>query len=358
MSTQVLILAGGQSEEHQVSLASAKCVLAAIADAPSLHATVRVITRAGGLLGESQSLVALQAGVAVPSGGEGLEALVVAAKKTQVVLPLLHGPMGEDGTVQGLLALMGVPFVGCGVLSSALCMDKPMAKEVLRANNIPQVPYVTLSAQAFADNAEQVVRHIAKVCPAPWFVKPANMGSSVGITKVTQQTKLAQAIEHACTFDRRIIVEAGLQHVRELEVALIGNHTPETSPVGEICHDGTFYDYATKYTTGHSSMVIPAQVPQEVSDTILTLARSTYRLLDCAGLARIDFFYTPQDGKVYVNEVNTLPGFTTFSMFPSLFAKAGLAYGPLIERLIALALERHHETPRPNPQPSSADAAP
>lgn len=341
MTTQILVLAGGQSMEHTVSLASAKCVLAAIETVPTLTAVVRVLSRTGGLLSEADSRAAIERGTEVATGGDDLSALVAAAQAADVVLPLLHGPMGEDGTVQGLLTLMQVPFVGCGVLSSALCMDKPMAKEVLRAAAIPQVPFVTLTAQAWQTGEEHVVSLIAKEFGPPWFVKPANMGSSVGITKVTTADGLMAAIHKARAFDRRIIVEAGLEAVRELEVAVIGNDTPETSPVGEICHDGTFYDYDTKYTVGHSNMVIPAEVPPEVSEKILALAVATYRLLDCAGLARIDFFYTPKDQAVYVNEVNSLPGFTTFSMFPSLMAKAGLPYGALIERLVKLALERH-----------------
>ena len=341
MATQVLIVAGGRSEEHTVSLASAQCVLKAIAQAPSLVPRVRVISRRGGLLDEAQSLAALQAGVEVKDGGQSIAALIDAAKQADIVLPLLHGPMGEDGTLQGMLTLAQVPYVGCGVLASALCMDKPMAKEVLRASGLPQVPFVTLSRKAFTDSPEQMIAHVASQVPAPWFVKPANMGSSVGISRATTQAELQQAIETAARYDRRIIVEAGLDAVRELEVAVIGNDAPETSPVGEICHDGRFYDYATKYTEGHSHMEIPAKVPDDVAQTVLELALATYRLLDCAGLARIDFFYTPQDGRVFVNEVNTLPGFTTFSMFPTLFAKSGLAYGPLIERLVALGLERH-----------------
>lgn len=341
MTTHILVLAGGQSMEHTVSLASAKCVLDAIKTVPSLTADVRVLTRAGGLLNEVESLAAIDSGKEATAGGGDLSALMAAARAVDVVLPLLHGPMGEDGTLQGLLTLMGVPYVGCGVLSSALCMDKPMAKEVLRAAGITQVPFVTLTAQALQAGEEHVVPLIVKEFGPPWFVKPANMGSSVGISKVTDAKGLMAAILEARAFDRRIIVEAGLDDVRELEVAVVGNDTPETSPVGEICHDGTFYDYETKYTVGHSNMVIPAEVPQDISDKILALAVTTYRLLDCAGLARIDFFYTPNDGAVYVNEVNSLPGFTTFSMFPSLMAKAGLPYGALIERLVSLALERH-----------------
>jgi D-alanine-D-alanine ligase len=341
MTTRVLILAGGQSEEHTVSLASAQCVLKAMEAAPTLSATLRVISRQGGLLDEAASLAAVQAGKEVATGGQGLEALIGAATQAQVVLPLLHGPLGEDGTLQGLLTLLGVPYVGCGVLASALCMDKPMAKEVLRASGLPQVPFVTLSRQAFADREERLVAHIVSQFPPPYFVKPANMGSSVGITQVAQADGLAAAIAHAGRFDRRIIVEAGLTQVRELEIGIIGNTELTTSPVGEICHDGRFYDYATKYTAGHSQMVIPARIPAAVAQQITELAVQTYRLLDCAGLARVDFFYTPQDGAVYVNEVNTLPGFTTFSMFPSLFGQAGVPYGALLERLTQLALERH-----------------
>lgn len=341
MATQVLIVAGGRSEEHTVSLASAKCVIKAIEAAPTLQAEVRVLSRAGGLLDAEQSRAAVQAGNEVARGGAGLEALIEAAKKVDVVLPLLHGPMGEDGTLQGLLTLAQVPYVGCGVLASALCMDKPMAKEVLRASGLPQVPFITLTFAAYVDSPKETLNHIASQLPPPWFVKPANMGSSVGISRATDVDQLAGAIALAGRYDRRIIVEAGLQNVRELEVGVIGNDAPQASPVGEICHDGRFYDYATKYTEGHSHMEIPAKVPEDVARTITDLALSTYRLLDCAGLARIDFFYTPKDGRIYVNEINTLPGFTNFSMFPTLFARAGVAYGALIERLVTLGLERH-----------------
>lgn len=341
MTTQVLILAGGQSAEHTVSLASAKCVLDALAQAPELQATVRVLSRTGGVLGTAESLTALRAGTEVTSGGSGLQELITAARSADVVLPLLHGPMGEDGTVQGLLTLMGVPFVGCGVLASSLCMDKPMTKEVLKAANIPQVPYLTVTAHALDHDAPRVVQTITQELTPPWYVKPANMGSSVGITCVSDPAKLFDALALARSFDRRIIVEAGLPHVRELEVAVVGNDALQMSPVGEIRHDGGFYDYDTKYTEGHSTMVIPAEVPEDVSARILKLARKTYALLDCAGLARLDFFYTSKDGCVFLNEVNTLPGFTKFSMFPSLMAASGLPYAKLIERLVQLALERH-----------------
>jgi D-alanine-D-alanine ligase len=340
MSTRVLILAGGQSEEHTVSLTSARCVLRALHEVPSLVPTVRVLTRTGGILDEAASLAAIAQGD-VARGGASLAELFSALADCDVVLPLTHGPMGEDGTLQGLLELAQVPYVGCGVLGSALCMDKPMAKQVLAAAQLPQVAFITLNAADYAHGPAACVDQVQKSLRAPWFVKPANMGSSVGISQAHDAETLRKAIATALTFDRRIIIEEGLTQVRELEVGVLGNDTPEASPVGEICHDGSFYDYATKYTAGHSNMVIPAKVPSDVQDRIRDLARQTYRLLDCAGLARIDFFYTPQDGAIYINEINTLPGFTDLSMFPSLWAAADLAYGPLLERLVALAQERH-----------------
>jgi D-alanine-D-alanine ligase len=353
MSTRVLLLAGGQSEEHEISLTSARCVLEALGPS-ELSLSVRVITRSGTVLPEADSLEALRLG-AVPEGlaGAPLEALLPAARACDVVFALLHGPMGEDGTMQGLLTLAGVPFVGSGVLGSALCMDKPMAKEVLRAAGLPQVEFLTFTAQALnasPDAHAEAVARIQAELRGPWFVKPANMGSSVGISCVRDAEKLGAAMAHAQRFDRRILVEAGLPGVRELEVAVLGNADPSASCVGEICHDGTFYDYETKYTAGHSRMQIPAEVPEHVAERARALALQAYTLLDCAGLARIDFFYEPERQALWINEINTLPGFTSFSMFPTLWARSGLPYAALIERLVALALERHAEGRRAGAQ--------
>lgn len=345
MTLKLLILAGGQSEEHAVSLISAKCVLAALGDVPHLQPSLRVITRAGTLLDAHTSAQAVASGVPAQSGGDSLAALIDAARTHDVVWPLLHGPLGEDGTIQGLLQLVGVPYVGCGVLAASLCMDKPMAKEVLRAAGLPQVPYTLVTQETWHSQPDQVVTQVSAQCAAPWFVKPANMGSSVGIGRADDEATLRRAIDVAFQYDRRVIIEEGLAPVRELEVACLGNAIAKASVAGEICHDGAFYDYATKYTPGHSSMVIPAHIPKDVADEACRLALATYALLDCRGLARIDFFYSEAKKALYINEVNTMPGFTQFSMYPALWQHAGLSYGQLIEELVGLAQDNFRAKP-------------
>ncbi|ADV68483.1 D-alanine--D-alanine ligase family protein [Deinococcus maricopensis] len=334
---RILLLAGGQSGEHEVSLSSARGVLAALPK-DRFEVTPLVISKEGRWLPPADTTRALEAGVA-ETGGDLMLRGVADAASFDVVFPLLHGPNGEDGTVQGLLTLAGIPFVGSGVLGSAASMDKAMTKQVLAAHGIPQVPWRLLTrAQVRRDPAAALTA--ARELGFPLFVKPANMGSSVGISKVRGEDELDGALREAFAHDRRVVLEAMTQgKPRELEVGILGNDAPMASPVGELRFDADFYDYETKYTEGRATMHIPADVPHAVAEQVRTYALAAFRALDCAGLARIDFFYEAATGQVYLNEVNTMPGFTPTSMYPNLWAAAGLSYADLVTRLVELATE-------------------
>jgi D-alanine-D-alanine ligase len=335
---RLLVLCGGQSEEHEVSLSSAKSVLAALPK-DRFEVTPVVITREGKWLPPSETPKALERGSA-PSGGEMVLAQAGSAVGFDAVFPLLHGPMGEDGTIQGLLRLAGIPFVGSGVLGSSVCMDKIMMKSVLAAHNIPQVAYQAVLHSEFSRTPELVLERLLGL-GFPVFVKPANLGSSVGISKAKTPEELRVALRLAFGFDRRVIVEAAAgTKPRELEVAILGNDQPRASAVGELTFETEFYDYDTKYSAGKAQMHIPANLPPEVAAQVQQLALEAFVALDCAGLARIDFFYLPETGEVFLNELNTMPGFTQTSMYPKLWEASGIGYADLVSKLVELALER------------------
>ena len=256
-----------------------------------------------------------------------------------VVFPLLHGPFGEDGCVQGLLRLMAVPYVGSSVLASAVGMDKLTMKAVFAAHGLPQVAHLGLAKHAYDADPDAAAAE-AKTIGFPLFVKPANLGSSLGIARADDEAELASALAEAFRFDRRVIVEAAVVGVRELEVAVLGNEAPDLSPVGEIRYRGAFYDYASKYEPGGAELVIPAPVPAAVAERATTLARSAFEAIDGAGLARVDLFYDEASDAVYLNEINTMPGFTATSMYPRLWEAAGLPFDRLVERLVELARAR------------------
>ena len=259
--------------------------------------------------------------------------------------PILHGPNGEDGTVQGLLSLMNVPFVGSGVLGSALGMDKIAMKMAFTQAGLPQVDYVPVNrSQVYSSPCifPKLCDDIETKLDYPCFVKPANLGSSVGIAKVRSRRELEEALDNAASYDRRIVVEAGV-NAREVECAVLGNDNPKASIVGEITFDSDFYDYETKYTAGASQLHIPAEIPQSVSDRIKSMAIEAFMAVDAAGLARVDFFYLEDTGEVLINEINTLPGFTSTSMYPLLWTHSGVDFPTLVDRLINLALERYRE---------------
>ena len=329
---RVAVLAGGRSSEHDISVASARSVVGALD--PERYETVVVeIDRSGRW--------ELASG-----GGElpetSIETLPVVARsapaatlgQVDVVLPILHGPFGEDGTVQGLLELAGVPYVGAGVAASALCMDKDLFKAVLRDRGIPVAQNVTLRDGDAPDHP----------FPYPVFVKPARLGSSVGISKVTEADDLAAAVEFARRHDDKVLIEEGIQGV-EVECGVLGNRDPIASVVGEIVAHADWYDYSAKYDEGGMELVIPARITSEADDRVRQLAVDSFVATECEGMARIDFFVRT-DGEVIVNEINTIPGFTSTSVYAKLFEAAGIGYADLLDRLIALALERHERRAR------------
>jgi D-alanine-D-alanine ligase len=346
---RLIVLFGGQSAEHDVSRVSARHVLAA-AD-PDRYDVVPVgITRDGRWVQAKEATAALLRGpdalpeavVAEGPDVEPLPALAPAVEGQQVVVvPVLHGPRGEDGTVQGLLELAGVPYVGCGVLGSALAMDKLAAKQAFTAAGIPQVPYVGLhETELDEEGAPVVARRLADELGFPAFVKPANMGSSIGVSKARDHEELLAALALARRYDEWLVVEAGVR-AREIECAVLGNLRPRASVPGEIVPGADFYDYEDKYHDGTAQLRIPAPLPADVADELRALAVRAFRALRCEGMARVDFFYEEGGRGLLVNEINTIPGFTPISMYPKMWAASGLPYPALIDELVQLALERH-----------------
>jgi D-alanine-D-alanine ligase len=310
---RVAVLAGGRSSEHDVSLESANAVRRGLAEAG--HDVVDVLLeRDGGWVCDGEP-------VARTAGGGLLGA--------DVVWPVLHGPFGEDGSVQGLLELLGVAYVGAGVLASALCMDKLVFKDLMRAHGIPQVDYAT--------SADGVSR-------MPVFVKPSRLGSSVGISKAEDAEQLAKAVGVAEAHDPRVIVEAASNGI-EVECAVLGNEDPRASQPGEIVIHADWYDYEAKYSPGGMDLQFPARIGEDVAERVRELAVRVFELVDCAGLARVDFFV--EDGElVLVNELNTMPGFTPTSVYPKLWALSGVPFPDLCDRLVTLGVERHEREAR------------
>ncbi|MET0726900.1 MAG: D-alanine--D-alanine ligase family protein [Acidimicrobiales bacterium] len=359
---RLVVLFGGQSAEHEVSCVSAYHVLRAV-DRDRYDVQAVGITRDGEWVRADAAIAALRDGaeaLAPPlPGTDHLEAVGTSVEPLStvrptaaedlpvVVLPILHGTRGEDGTVQGLLELANVPFVGSGVLGSALCMDKLKAKDVLAASGLPQVRWVGLRDTEVADAATRA-RGAGLVFPL--FVKPANLGSSVGVSRADDDDELATACATAATYDEWIVIEQGVT-AREIEVAVLGNVDPRASVPGEIRPSHDFYDYEDKYIDGAADAIIPADLPDAVTDTIRGLAVHAFTTLRCEGMARVDFFYLSDSGEVLINEVNTIPGFTPISMYPKMWAASGLAYGELIDELVRLAQDRHERRGRLSTKP-------
>jgi D-alanine-D-alanine ligase len=339
--TKVLVLAGGQSGEHEVSINSARSILQALPP-ESYDVTSIVISKQGRWLSVPESVLALNQSK-TPSGGEFVLQAAHVAAAYDVVFPILHGPLGEDGTIQGMLKLADIPCVGSDVLASALCMDKVMTKSVLATLGIPQVPHQLVKRTEYVDQSESAKAEVLARLGSlhfPLFVKPANLGSSVGISKVRNQLELSLALGVAFQYDRRVIVEAATaEKPREIEVGILGNDHPRASLVGELTFDSEYYDYDTKYTAGKALMHIPAKIPPLVAARAQALALQAFKALDCAGLARVDFFYLERTGELLLNEVNTMPGFTKTSMYPELWRASGVSYPELVSKLVSLALE-------------------
>jgi len=354
---RLVVLFGGQSAEHEVSCESAYHVLRAV-DRRRYDLEAIGITRDGDWVRAHDAIAALPRVVDELSAGtrgrQSLDAVGTAVEPLPavtpargddtpiVVVPLLHGPHGEDGTVQGMLELANVPFVGSGVLGSALCMDKLKAKDVLAAHGLPQVPWIGLRD---TEVDEAAARTAGAGLRYPLFVKPANMGSSVGVSRAGDDAALGEAVALAAAYDEWIVVEESA-HGREIEVAVLGNADPQASVPGEIIPAGDFYDYDDKYVDGTATLVIPADLPDRVTAEIRRLAVQAFTTLRCDGMARVDFFYEADGRGPLLNEVNSIPGFTPISMYPKLWAASGLPYGQLIDELVRLALERHERRSR------------
>ncbi|HEX9342812.1 MAG TPA: D-alanine--D-alanine ligase family protein [Actinomycetota bacterium] len=359
---RLALLYGGRSAEHPVSVVSARSVTEAL-DPDRFEVVPIGITRDGAWMLPAKPPLELTApegglpeveaaGTAValrperhaaalaPLGAGGAQAPDLALDAVDVVFPLLHGPYGEDGTVQGLFELADLPYVGSGVLASALAMDKAMAKVVLAAAGIEQAPYLVVRAGEWRADPDGVYARVGGQLAYPVFTKPARLGSSIGITKVKAPEALADGLEAAFAHDAKVVVEQGLT-ARELECGVLGNEAPEASVVGEIVPGHEFYDFEAKYLDDAAKLVIPAPVPDAVAERVRTLSLRVFQALDCAGLARVDFFYEEASGRVVVNEVNTIPGFTPRSMFPMLWAASGVSYSDLVAKLVDLAVQRH-----------------
>ena len=372
------VVYGGRSSEHEVSLASASAVIAnldpdryeavpvyirrdgrwSLADKPPATLSAADViehSRSGRRQTESARPRSELHFVAYPADapiltiqreaetGDGEAPAVVGALGVDVVFPVVHGPYGEDGTLQGLLELANVPYVGAGVLASAVGMDKAVARTLFEARGLPVVDHTVVEGHAWQADSAAVLNRLEKRLKLPLFVKPANLGSSVGISKARDRGQLERAIDLARQFDSKIVVESAVPHARELECAVLGNTSPEASVVGEIVPVGEFYDYESKYLNEGSKLTIPAPLASKQAAAIRAMALEAFRAIEGAGMARVDFLMAGDREQVYLNEVNTIPGFTTISMYAKLWQHSGLGYPQLLDRLIALALERHED---------------
>ncbi len=350
---RVGLLFGGCSGEHEVSIRSARAIANALNTDPNpskYEVLPFYIQKDGRWQAPEVAQSVLDSGVPLPS-----EEIASTAARTHlwqfpplaaeidVWFPILHGPNGEDGTIQGLLQLMQVPYVGSSVLASAVGMDKIAMKTAFAQAGLAQVKYMTVNRSQVWSNPciyPKLCDEIEATLGYPCFVKPANLGSSVGIAKVRSRAQLEAALDSAASYDRRLIVEAGVV-AREVECAVLGNDQPQASIVGEITYTSDFYDYETKYTEGRADLLIPAPLPEAIAAQVQALALQAFAAVDAAGLARIDFFYVESTGEVLINEINTLPGFTATSMYPQLWAASGVNFPSLVDQLIQFALERH-----------------
>jgi D-alanine-D-alanine ligase len=373
---RVGVLYGGRSGEHEVSLASAASVFAhldrsryepipiridkdgrwSIADKPPATMVAGEVIEQARLEaarpsreGREVHLVAHPSGETILSidrsqkSSDDLPTAVVTGLSLDVIFPMLHGPCGEDGTIQGLLELANIPYVGAGVLASAVGMDKGVMKVLFTARGLPVGPHRVILRHEWESRAETLAAELARTLKFPMFVKPANMGSSVGISKAKDAAGLGDALALAGSYDRKIVVEAAIPEAREIECGVLGNDAPDASLPGEIVPSREFYDYEAKYLDEGSKTIIPADLPKKTTEQVRRFAIEAFKAIDGAGMARVDFLLSRATGALFVNEVNTIPGFTTISMFAKLWAASGVEYPALLDRLIALAVERHAE---------------
>lgn len=339
---KVGVIFGGRSGEHEVSLVSAGAVIKALD--PAKYEVMEIgITLDGEWLEGQNCLEAFKkrdfAGlnqIAFLGGPEhrGLD--------IDIAFPVLHGPYGEDGTIQGLFEMLNIPYVGCGVLASSTSMDKMQCKALWKAAGLSVAQYIGFNKTAWKKERTKILQDIKENIGLPCFVKPANMGSAVGVNKAKTEDELVTAIEEAMVYDRRALVEKAV-NAREIECAVLGNDEVVASPVGEVLVGGEFYDFNDKYVNGVSTTQIPAELDAEVAEKIRQMCIKAYKLLDCCGLARVDSFVDRDTGEIFLNEINTMPGFTSISMYPKLMQKHGIEYGELVDRLIVLGMERFKE---------------
>lgn len=349
------VIFGGRSSEHEVSLASARSVMAVLD--PDKYEIIPIgITHSGRWLTAGDPMAVLAAGGSTnaligPATAANRRELVPGATgdafpKLDVIFPVLHGPYGEDGTIQGLLELAGVPYVGCGILASSLGMDKIASKRIFLAHGLPVPAFQEVKRWSWEENPDEVIHALEAAHVYPMFVKPANLGSSIGISKAHGRAELTAALIEAARYDRRVIVEEAVPNAREIECSVLGNDDPIASTPGEVVPSNEFYDYPAKYLDGRSQLVIPAPIPSQVAARVRELAVRAFVAIDGAGLARVDFLMNGTTGELFLSELNTMPGFTKISMFPKLWEASGIPYTELVDRLVDLALERHADKAR------------
>ncbi len=350
---RVGVIFGSRSVEHEVSLVSAASVISAL-DKNKYDIVPIGIAPNGRWLSSSDALRLLKDKTPIDRQPEflvvpdprkqslvELDTMSHAGPGLDVIFPVVHGTTGEDGALQGLFELADIPYVGAGVLGSAVGMDKVVQKEILRQSKIPVTPSVWFTGREYDASPRKTVARVERKLRYPLFVKPANSGSSIGISKAHDRKELIASIELASRYDRKVLVEQGVKHAREIEVSVLGNEDPKASVPGEIIPSNEFYDYDAKYVDGKSESLIPAKFPKTVVKKIQTIAINAFRALDCAGMARVDFLVSRGTNRIFLNEINTIPGFTSISMYPKLWQASGLSYPALLDRLIELAIERH-----------------
>ena len=355
---KLAVLFGGRSGEHEVSLMSARSVLSVLN--PERYDVTQVgITKDGRWFTGQDAIGALENGKT-----DGLEHVIMSPDPSEsglyvlrgteytkltdidVFFPVMHGTYSEDGTMQGLLEMADVAYVGAGVVGAAVGMDKGIFKDVMVANDIPVVDTIIVTRHEIEKDIEGVIRKAEELSGYPLFTKPANMGSSVGVTKCNNRSDLQEGLFEAAAYDRRVLIQHGVANVREIEVSVLGNDDPQASVPGEVEPSREFYSYESKYLDGTSGLLIPAPLPSETAELIRQIAVRAYKAIDCAGLARVDFMIDKDTNTIYLNEVNTIPGFTKISMYPKLWEATSLPYADLVDRLIELALERKVERDR------------
>lgn len=334
----VAVIFGGTNTEHEVSIVSAKSVISNL-DPASFNVNPIYITK-----NNQWAKLSTTAAAQLPTTvDKAIAPSDLPAEKIDVIFPLLHGPYGEDGTIQGMLDMLHLPYVGCGVLGSALCMDKVVQKQLCRERGLPVTEFIHTNKHEWKSNQANIIQTITDTLSFPLFVKPANQGSSVGIIKIHNQSELVPAIDQAFEYDTKVLIEQGVSHAREIECAILGNEDPKASVLGEIIPSNEFYDYDAKYVDGKSESHIPANLPDKVTKQIQAYAIQAFKTLNCSGLARVDFLIDGDTLEIYLNELNTMPGFTTISMYPKLWQASGLSYSELLQRLIELGIERHNQ---------------